>query len=108
MRGTLLSERARRRVAKAEIRVVVRDLSGQTERVGSGPVTIEVEVRSERGREAVNSLSELRVVEAYLDGEIDVSGDLIAAMDLRKAMTDIQPLIRAGTVLAPLVRDAGG
>ena len=104
MSGALLSERVRRRVAKAEIRLVVRDLSGQTERVGSGPVTIEVEVRSERGREAVNSLSELRVVEAYLDGEIDVSGDLIAAMDLRKAMTDVQPLIRAGTVLAPLVR----
>lgn len=103
MSGTLLTERSRRRLAKAGIPLHVRDLDGKVDRVGSGPVTIEVQVRNERGREAINSLSELRVVDAYLDGDIDLTGDLIAALDLRRAMTDVQPLIRLGTLIGPLL-----
>ncbi len=103
MSSALLSERAHRRLGEQGIPLTVRDLGGRAESIGRGPATIEVEVRNQRGREAINSLSELRVVEAYLDGDIDLHGDLIAAMDLRRAMSDVQPLIWAGTVLGPLV-----
>jgi cyclopropane-fatty-acyl-phospholipid synthase len=103
MNGALLTERARRRLAKPGIPLVVRDRNGRMESLGGSPETIAVEVYNERGREAINSLSELRVVEAYLDGDIDLKGDLVTAMDLRTAMTDVQPLIRAGTILGPLV-----
>jgi cyclopropane-fatty-acyl-phospholipid synthase len=102
-RGTLLKDRTRRRLASTGIPLIVRALDGRIERIGQGPPTIDVKIRSERGLAAINSLSELRVVEAYLNGDIDLEGDLIAAMDLRRVMTDVQPLIRAGTLLAPLL-----
>jgi cyclopropane-fatty-acyl-phospholipid synthase len=100
---TLLTARAQRRLAGVGLPLTVRGVDGRVERIGGGTSAIEVEFLTERGREAVNSLSELRVVDAYIDGDIDLHGDLIAAMDLRRAMTDVQPLIRAGTLLAPVL-----
>jgi cyclopropane-fatty-acyl-phospholipid synthase len=99
----LLSARARRKLAKPGIPLLVWDAYGRVEEIGAGPAAIEVQVRSEKGRRAINSLSELRVVDAYLDGDIDLTGDVIAAMDLRRAMTDLQPLVRLGNLLSPLV-----
>lgn len=103
MSAPLLTERARRRLAAPGTPLVVRDRSGRVEALGGRPETIEVEVCNERGREAINSLSELKIVEAYLDGDIDLRGDLITAMDLRTAMRDVEPLIWAGTIVGPLV-----
>jgi cyclopropane-fatty-acyl-phospholipid synthase len=98
-----LSERALRRLGRPGVPLIVRDRAGRVEQIGLGEPVVEVEIRSDRGREAVNSLSELHVVDAYLDGDIDLHGDLISAMHLRTAMTDVQLLIRAGTMLGPLL-----
>jgi cyclopropane-fatty-acyl-phospholipid synthase len=48
-------------------------------------------------------VSELRIAEAYLDGGIDVAGDLVAAMDVRPALSDVRLLLRGWTLLEPLV-----
>jgi cyclopropane-fatty-acyl-phospholipid synthase len=101
--GALLADRPRRRLASVGIPLELSSADGRVEQIGDGAPVIEVKIVDGRGLEAINSLSELRVVEAYLDGDVDLQGDLIAAMDLRRAMTDVQPLIRAGTVLQPLL-----
>jgi cyclopropane-fatty-acyl-phospholipid synthase len=41
---------------------------------------------------ALTSMDEKRIGEAYLDGDISLEGDLVAALDLRKALTDRHPL----------------
>lgn len=97
-----MGARTRNKVKQSGLGVVVRGPHGGVERIGPEPAVIEIEVVNERGRRAINSLSELRVAEAYLAGDIDLHGDLIGAMDLRRAMNDFQPLIFLSTLAAPL------
>jgi cyclopropane-fatty-acyl-phospholipid synthase len=68
------------------------ELSGEKRRIGDGPVKFQIAVHNRRGVSALSSLDEKRIGEAYLDGDITVEGDLVAALDLRTRLTDRHPL----------------
>jgi cyclopropane-fatty-acyl-phospholipid synthase len=49
----------------------------------------------------VRQLSELRIADAYIAGDLDVEGDFHRMMELRPAMRDVEPLIWAWAWLQP-------
>jgi cyclopropane-fatty-acyl-phospholipid synthase len=64
-------------------------LPGQSAwRIGSGTVKFRVTANSARAASAIKSLDEIRIAEAYLAGDLDIEGDLLAAFDLRNSLSD--------------------
>ena len=62
--------------------------SGYTMTLGHGAPTLCVEILTARGLAALQSLDELRLCEAYMDGDVDFVGDLQQAMLLRQHLND--------------------
>jgi cyclopropane-fatty-acyl-phospholipid synthase len=69
------------------------ELGGERMRIGDGQVKFRVAINNRNGMSALSSLDEKRIGEAYLDGDITVEGDLVAALDLRTTLTDRHPLV---------------
>src|SRR5215467_9293652 len=69
------------------------DFNGSVHRIGNGTVKFRVAIHNSRGVSALASMDEKRIGEAYLDGDITVDGDLVAALDLRTQLTDRHPLV---------------
>jgi cyclopropane-fatty-acyl-phospholipid synthase len=69
------------------------ELDGVTQCIGNGTVKFRVAIRNRRGLSALSSMDEKRIGEAYLDGDICVEGDLVAALDLRTTLTDRHPFL---------------
>jgi cyclopropane-fatty-acyl-phospholipid synthase len=59
---------------------------------GQAPASFGVVVNTARGKAALASFDELRIGEAYLNGDLDVTGDMAAALRLRKVLEDRHPL----------------
>ena len=68
------------------------EIGGERRRIGTGPVKFRLTVNNAQGMSALGSLDEKRIGEAYLDGDISLEGDLVAALDLRTSLTDAHPL----------------
>ncbi len=51
--------------------------------LGQGEPAFQILVRNQAGVAALGSLNENRIGEAYLNGDIDLDGDVVAALDLR-------------------------
>ena len=100
---TELPERVSRRLASAGVPLAVRLPDGGLETFGVGEPVLVVEVANERGLAAVCSLEELKLVEAYMRGDIDMEGDLFAAMDVRDVLSDRQVLVKAWTFIQPVL-----
>ena len=64
------------------------ELNGTQQSVGNGNVKFRVAIHNRRGVAALTSMDEKRIGEAYLDGDITIEGDLVAALDLRTRLTD--------------------
>jgi cyclopropane-fatty-acyl-phospholipid synthase len=96
-----LPERVSRRLASVRVPLAVRMPDGAIERFGAGEPVLVVEVANERGLAAVSSLEELKLVEAYMRGDLDLEGDLFAAMDARDVLSDRQLLVKAWTFIQP-------
>jgi len=64
------------------------EYAGEKHRVGRGSIRFHLAVHNQRGKSALVSLDEKRIGEAYLDGDISLEGDLLAAFDLRTRLTD--------------------
>jgi cyclopropane-fatty-acyl-phospholipid synthase len=99
----ILSARTRRRVHELGVPFVIRAADGRVERFGAEEPLFDVTAANDAGLAALRSLSELRIAEAYLDGDIDVAGDLVAEMDVRPALSDVRLLLRGWTLLEPLL-----
>jgi len=69
------------------------EMNGSLKRIGSGPASFRVAVHNGRGVSALASMDEKRIGEAYLDGDISVEGDLVAALNLRTSLSDRHPLV---------------
>jgi cyclopropane-fatty-acyl-phospholipid synthase len=63
-------------------------------RIGRGVPAFRIVVRDSEGMAALRSFDETRIGEAYLDGRIDVQGDLVAALRLRAGLLDRHPGIK--------------
>lgn len=57
-------------------------------RFGKGSVKFRVTANNARAASALKSMSEIRIAEAYLSGDLDIEGDLLAALDLRNSLSD--------------------
>ena len=75
-------------------------LNGPPQLIGAGAPAFCLRVRNERGGAALRSMDELRIGEAYLDGDLDLDGDLVAALHLRDGLTDRHPWLRLWAVYA--------
>ena len=60
--------------------------------VGEGELRFRIDFRNEKAVNALKSMDEMRIGEAYLFGDLDIDGDLVAALDLRGSLNDQHPL----------------
>ncbi|HEV8531335.1 MAG TPA: class I SAM-dependent methyltransferase [Methylomirabilota bacterium] len=66
-----------------------------------------IALRSPRGWRALLSMDETRIGEAYMRGDLDFSGDFLAALDLRRVLSDRHPLASIWRFVQPwLLGDA--
>jgi cyclopropane-fatty-acyl-phospholipid synthase len=72
-------------------------------RLGEGPQTVEVHVRTRAGARALRSMSELDIAEAYVRRDLDLDGDLVLAMSMRDLLTDVKPWIRLWARVQPVL-----
>jgi cyclopropane-fatty-acyl-phospholipid synthase len=68
--------------------LVIEDDRGARTHIGEGNPVLEVRVHTPAGRAAILSLGELAIADAYIKGDIDLQGDLVAAMSLRDVLWD--------------------
>ncbi|MEA2603063.1 MAG: cyclopropane-fatty-acyl-phospholipid synthase [Acidobacteriota bacterium] len=59
---------------------------------GGGEPAFTVRIVTEKGLAAMAAFDELRVAEAYMDGDLDIEGDLLTALKLRPVLGDPHPL----------------
>src|SRR5262245_58367350 len=64
------------------------EFGGELFHIGNGAMAFRVLVHNTEGMKALSSLDEKRIGEAYLDSDITIEGDLVAAFDLRASLTD--------------------
>lgn len=76
---------------------------GGTAVIGQGEPQFDLFIRSDRGLGALKSLSELRIADAYVSGDLDIEGDVIKAMWLRDALDDSNFWIKTWRRLQPLL-----
>jgi cyclopropane-fatty-acyl-phospholipid synthase len=83
-RADKVAERFDRLFAGAAFLLELPDRSSR--RFGDAEPAFQLLVRNQAGLAALGSLNETRIGEAYLAGDIDLEGDVVAALDLRAAL----------------------
>lgn len=58
---------------------------------GGGEPAFTVQIATEKGLAALEAFDELAVAEAYMDGDLDIEGDLLTAFKLRPVLGDPHP-----------------
>ncbi|MBC93007.1 MAG: SAM-dependent methyltransferase [Rhodospirillaceae bacterium] len=76
---------------------------GEKRTVGEGKSHFEVSLRTSRAVKAVSSLDEANIAEAYLQGDIDLDGDMISPFALRSSLDDRHPMVAAWRFIQPLI-----
>ncbi len=71
----------------------IRMKNGSSHRVGDGQPAFTLMIRSARRLSALNSLDEPLIARAYMDGDIDIVGDMERIFAFRGALTDRHPLL---------------
>ncbi|GIH17384.1 class I SAM-dependent methyltransferase [Rugosimonospora africana] len=71
---------------------------------GSGDPAFTITVTDARGAKALAGLDQLGVAVAYLEGWLDVDGDLVAALKMRKFFHDVHPVAWVSQFAPALVR----
>ncbi|MFD7658906.1 class I SAM-dependent methyltransferase [Actinosynnema sp. NPDC059797] len=94
------------RAHRPAVPFAVRVTSGRTFEVGPGDPRFTLVARDRRGEEALASLDQFRVAIAYLEGWLDVEGDLVSALAMRGFFRDFHPLVWLGK-FAPSLLGAG-
>ena len=77
---------------------------GRAHGFGPGEPRFTLVVNNPRGVSALASLDALAVATAYLDGDVDVEGDFLAAINARDLFSDRHPLQYAWRFVQPLLR----
>lgn len=71
-------------------------------RFGKGEPVIKVLVKDRDGLLALSRFDELGICEAYMNGSLDVVGDMLGFVSLRGALSDAHPLHTAWRRIAPI------
>ena len=77
--------------------------SGERHKVGDGEPEFHIGLRNERALRAVRSLDQGNIAEAYLQGDIDLEGDMLKPFTLRDSLDDRHPLVAAWRFVEPLL-----
>lgn len=77
--------------------------NGDRRRVGTEEPAFELGIRNERGLKALSTLDEGYIAEAYLRGDIDLEGDMLAPFSLRTRLADRHPLVGAWRFIQPFL-----
>src|SRR5690242_3877891 len=65
---------------------------GISRRFGKGPAAFRLRVRTEKGARAIAAFDELAIAEAYLHGDLDITGDMLAMFQYRDTVMDLHPV----------------
>ena len=76
---------------------------GSITTIGEEKPILDVYIKNPAGRKALMSLDELVIVEAYINGDIDLEGDLIKAMSFQELLSDQHILLKIGRRLKPIL-----
>ncbi len=76
-----------------------------TYRFGEGEPTVEIVVHDGNGLAALGRLDELGICDAYMAGSLDIVGDMLRFVSLRKILSDSHPLDYLWHRIAPLLID---
>jgi cyclopropane-fatty-acyl-phospholipid synthase len=98
-----IADRLRRSLANLTVAVMVELPGGERVRCGNGAPVAEVKVKTPRALWALASFDELRIAEAFMEGDLDLEGDLLALMDVRSRLGDRHYLQYAWRFLNPLL-----
>ena len=80
----------------------IRLWDGHSYRFGKGEPAVKVIVKDRGGLAALSGFDELRICEAYMAGSLDVVGDMLGFVSLRKVLSDSHPLHWLWRRIAPL------
>jgi len=70
---------------------------------GDAEPRFKVTIRDPRGLESLLALDELQVGTSYVNGDIDVAGDMLSCLDLRRVLTDHHPIESVMRFVVPMV-----
>jgi cyclopropane-fatty-acyl-phospholipid synthase len=76
---------------------------GEKRNVGQGNAEFHVGLRNARALRAICTLDEGNIAEAYLQGDIDIEGDMLKPFALRAHLDDRHPLVAAWRFIEPLL-----
>ena len=76
---------------------------GHRTSVGSGAPTFTVTLRDRAAVRALASLDEGRVTDAYVEGRLDIEGDMLRPFEIRGSMTDRHYAVAAWRFIEPLL-----
>jgi cyclopropane-fatty-acyl-phospholipid synthase len=77
--------------------------SGERRKLGQGEPEFHVTLRNDRALKALRTLDEGDIAEAYLQGDIDLDGDMLKPFALRASLDDRHPLVAAWRFVQPLL-----
>jgi len=76
---------------------------GAKRNVGQGDPEFHVDLHNERAIKALRTLDEGDIAEAYLQGDMDIEGDMLKPFALRASLDDSHPLVAAWRFVQPLL-----
>jgi cyclopropane-fatty-acyl-phospholipid synthase len=88
---------------RAPASFALRAPGGATHTFGGGAPQFTLAATNSRGVEALATLDRLVIAEAYLQGHIDVEGDLESVLRDRNFFPDLHPLLRAWQFIKPRI-----
>ncbi len=86
---------------RVKIPLEIRLWGGGTYRFGDAEPAVKILVKDRKGLSALRRLDELRICEAYMNGSLDVQGDMLGFASLRPGLHDRHPLHDLWRRLAP-------
>jgi cyclopropane-fatty-acyl-phospholipid synthase len=77
--------------------------NGEERNIGQGEAEFRVGLRNDRAIRALRTLDEGDIAEAYLQGDIDLEGDMLKPFALRASLDDRHPLVTVWRFVQPLL-----
>ncbi len=81
----------------------VRRARGEAFALGAGEPLFRLIINDDRGTDALRSLDQFQIILAYLNGSLDIDGDMLTALKARGMFRDIHPLAWLGQFLPTMV-----
>lgn len=89
---------------RTPVSFAVATADGATHLLGPDQPAFTITVRDERGARALAKLDQFAVAVAYLRGWLDLDGDLVSALTMRRFLRDIHPVAWVSEFLPALLR----